>query len=206
MRFPTVFTAFVLLLMLCLASPVEAKGGKGGGGGRGKSSLGGGGRGGQRVASRPTHQKTHDKHVSAKTDKKHVADSPKPKKNKRTADHADDPDSPDGGDDSGEPMTYNKKDKQLANFQRQRDKKLAQAEHLREIAERNGNVNLLANADRMEAQAHSQYAKKVAHLEKFGVTDPDLDPDGDPLNPGDDPLVEDPLDDPVGAIRSLLPL
>lgn len=221
MRFLSVFTAFVFLLVLCLASPVEAKGGKGGGG-HGKSSLGGGGkRGGQRVASRPspqkTHGKTHDKHVSGKTDKKHVADSPKSKKDKKTAHHAEEPqspDAPDSGDDSGDPTTYNKKEKQLANFQRQRDKKIAQAEHLREIAERNGNANLLANADRMEAQALSQYEQKVARLEKFGVTDPTLDPDGgvldplpdgDPLVPGDDPLVEDPLDDPVGVIQSLLP-
>jgi hypothetical protein len=219
MRFLIVFTSFVLLLMLCLTGPVEAKGGKGRGGGHGKATLGGGGKGGgQRVASRPAHQKTndkiHDKHAGGKSDKKHVADGPKSKKDKHTADHADEPDSLDSGDDSGEPTTYNKKEKQLANFQRQRDKKIAQAEHLREIAERNGNANLLANADRMEAQANSQYAKKVAHLEKFGVTDPTLDPggdvvdplpDGDPLVPGDDPLVVEPLDEAVGAIRSLLP-
>ena len=217
MRFLTVFTVFVLLLVLCLTGPVEAKGGKGGGG-HGKSSLGGGGkRGGQRVASRPSHQKTHDKHVGGKTDKKHVADSPKSKKDKKIAQNSEEPespDSPDSGDDSGEPTTYNKKEKQLANFQRQRDKKIAQAEHLREIAERNGNENLLANADRMEAQALSQYEQKVARLEKFGVTDPALDPDGgvldplpdgDPLVPGGDPLIEDPLDDPVGVIESLLP-
>jgi hypothetical protein len=215
MRFLTVITAFGLLLVLCLAGPVDAKGGKGGGG-HGKSSLGGGGkRGGQRVASRPTQQKNHDKHVSGKADKKHVADSPKSKKNGQASGDAEEPDLPDSGDDSGEPTTYNKKEKQLANFQRQRDTKIAQAEHLREIAERNGNANLLANADRMEAQALSQYEKKVAHLEKFGVTDPALDPDGgvidplpdgDPLVPGDDPLVNDPLiEDPIGAVRSLLP-
>jgi hypothetical protein len=221
MRFLTVCTVFVFLLMLCLAGPVEAKGGKGGGG-QGKSSLGGSGkRGGQRVANRPSHQQTHDKvhakHGGGKTDKQHVADSPTSKKDKldkKTAQRAEEPDSPNSGDDSGEPTTYNKKEKQLANFQRQRDKKIAQAEHLREIAERNGNANLLANADRMEAQALSQYERKVAHLEKFGVTDPALDPDGgvldplpdgDPLVPGDDPLVEYPLDEAVGVIRSLLP-
>ena len=109
---------------------------------------------------------------------------------------SDDGDADDVDDDAGEPTPYNKKQKQLANFQRQRDKKIAQAEHLREIAERNGNANLLANADRMEAQANAEYAKKVAHLEKFGVTDPLLNPDGGVIDPPLPPAVPS---FPVGA-------
>ena len=84
---------------------------------------------------------------------------------------------------------------------------------LREIAERNGNANLLANADRMEAQAYEQYARKVSHLEKFGVTDPALDLDGDgfadpwtpDVDPLDDPLSDPLLEDPLGTLQSLLP-
>jgi len=56
----------------------------------------------------------------------------------------------------------------------------------------------------MEAQARDEYAKKVSHLEKFGVTDPELNPDGvDPTNP----LVPDtgPLSDPLSTLRGLLP-
>jgi hypothetical protein len=125
---------------------------------------------------------------------------------------------PEGEDDGAEdgtdePTPYNKKEKQLANFQRQRDKKLAQADHLRAIAERNGNANLLANADRMEAQAYEQYARKVSHLEKFGVTDPALDLDGDgfadpwtpDVDPLDDPLSDPQLEDALGTLQSLLP-
>jgi hypothetical protein len=43
----------------------------------------------------------------------------------------------------------------------------------------------------MEAQALDQYARKVAHLEKFGVTDPTLNPGGviDPVVPTIDPLA-----------------
>jgi hypothetical protein len=143
----------------------------------------------------------------------------------KEAKHRDDDEDAQGEDDDsqgedqdeGGTTTHNKKEKQLANFQRQRDKKLAQAEHLRQIAERNGNANLLANADRMEDQAYQEYARKVMHLERFGVTDPLLDLDGDgfadPWVPGVDPVV-DPLDnpltdplleDPVGTLRSPWP-
>ena len=68
------------------------------------------------------------------------------------------------------------KQQQLLIDQRNRDHKLSQAQHLREIARRNGNPNLLANADRMEAEAKEQYARRLAQLEKFGVTDPTVTP------------------------------
>jgi hypothetical protein len=65
---------------------------------------------------------------------------------------------------------------QLLNEQRHRDHKLAQALKLRELAERNGDADLVANADRMEAQALAHYEERVARPGKFGVTDPDLNP------------------------------
>jgi hypothetical protein len=201
MRFVVPMTVIVFVLMLSLAAPLDAKGGKGGGGGRGKSGGGAGKWSGQQ--SKPGGRKAGnvkpEKHQVAqgaqkpardkiekhgKPDKQHAVDS----------DPADDDDQ--GGNGTAEPTPSNKKQKQLANFQRQRDKKLAQAEHLRQISEKNGNANLAANADRMEAQAHDQYAQKVAHLEKFGVTDLELNPDGgitDPLAPSTDPLF------PVGS-------
>jgi hypothetical protein len=35
----------------------------------------------------------------------------------------------------------------------------------------------------MQAQALDEYARKVAHLEKFGVTDPLLNPGGGVIDP-----------------------
>jgi hypothetical protein len=167
MRFFVPILVFALVLTLSLASPLAAKpGGKGVG--RGHSGQHGGGQG---------KKWSGHKGGQAATDKKQLADShKKPAQDKLDKPAKEDGEPADGGD---EPLAPNKKEHQLANFQRQRDKKLAQAEHLREIAERNGNANLLANADRMQAQALDEYARKVAHLEKFGVTDPLLNPGGE---------------------------
>lgn len=80
--------------------------------------------------------------------------------------------------------------KPLAIEQLNRDKRIAQAQHLREIAARNGNAELAANADRMEAFAHEHYRQRVEHLARFGVTDSVLDPNGgsaDPLAPAPEP-------------------
>ena len=166
-------------------------GGKGGGGGR--PSFAGGQGGGpkwsrQSVGSKPT-QASGKTLPGVKEKPQHAAKShDKTPHDKLTS-------KKDGSfaTDSGE--TYNKKQKQLEIEQRNRDKRLAQAEHLRQIAERNGNENLAANADRMEAFAHDHYARRVAHLEKFGVTDPALDPGS----------VTDPLTDPAGEFN-VLPL
>ena len=160
--------AALFVLCTCLANDAVAKGkgggGKGGGGGKPSVARGpknGGPSGGwERPAGKP--QKSAQ---------------PLDQRAKRQKDLT----APDAG------TVANKKEKQLQLFQQQRDKKLAQAEHLREIAERNGNTNLAANADRMEAQALQQYADKAAHLEEFGVTDPALDPTLDPVQ---DPLLE----------------
>jgi hypothetical protein len=136
--------------------------------------------------AKPDKEHKHDK--VAKDDRDDADDDSADDDADSDGDDTDDSDT-DDGDGDGEPTPYNKKQKQLANFQRQRDKKLAQAEHLREIAERNGNTNLLANADRMEAQALDEYARKVAHLEKFGVTDPLLNPNGGVIDPPAPPAV-----------------
>jgi hypothetical protein len=238
MRFPSPVAVVVFLLMLGLAGPVDAKGGKGGGGGGhskpsvggGQKAHGGGQGGGSKHQVAQSKKPATDKFADGKPDKDKAAKdkdkvakdkdakdkvakdkSAKEKIAKDTQDDADEP--ADDTDEADETTPFNKKEKQLANFQRQRDKKLAQAEHLRQIAERNGNANLAANADRMEAQAYEQYARKVSHLEKFGVTDPALDLDGDgfadPYVPNVDPL-DDPLSDPLiedalGALERLLP-
>ncbi|HZN35499.1 MAG TPA: hypothetical protein VFB80_16840 [Pirellulaceae bacterium] len=198
------------ILIICVVTLIAfgpdvalAKGGKGGGkGGGGRPSFaggkGGGGStqqskgGGGKLATAPSGKehkefKEHKEHKELKEHKDHkdkLADSGKT--NDKLA-------KKDGSfpTDSGE--TYNKKQKQLEIEQRNRDKRLAQAEHLRQIAERNGNEQLAANADRMEAFAHDHYARRVAQLEKFGVTDPALDPGG----------VIDPLNDPAGEFPEL---
>jgi hypothetical protein len=175
--------------------------------GGGPKAQGGGQRGGGKQHLAQSHQPAKDKVASGKPAKEKAVKEKTAKdkiaKDKSGKEKAAE-DTP-VGDADGTGVAANKKEKQLANFQRQRDKKISQAEHLREIAERNGNANLAANADRMEAQAHEQYAQKVSHLEKFGVTDPDLDLDGDGVA---DPYVPpaEPLADPLGTLRGLIPL
>lgn len=160
--------AVLTVLIGCLAEPVYAKGkGGGGGGGRGgkgfsgKQSFG-------RKASAPVSRSGGFKQQPAKD----LAND-KLAKNRGPA----------LGQSSGDELTANKNNKQPKLFQQHRDKRLSQADHLRQIAERNGNANLAANADRMEAQALQQYADKAARLEKFGVTDPTPNPE---LRLGDD--------------------
>jgi len=151
--------AVTAIVFACLVGLAVAKG-KGGGGGKG---LGGG-------KSFSGHAPNAGGHAAQKPAKhepgRPSAHTAKDKSPKELGPPVQQP----GG------AAANKKEQQLQLFQQQRDKKLAQAEHLRGIAERNGNANLAANADRMEAQALQQYADKVAHLEKFGVTDPELNP------------------------------
>jgi hypothetical protein len=137
--------------------------------------------------AKPDKEKKHDK--VAKDDLDRDADDEANDDSEDTEDGDMEDGDDEDDDEDGEPTVVSKKQKQLANFQRQRDKKLAQAEHLRMVAERNGNANLLANANRMEAQALEQYAKKVAHLEKFGVTDPLLNPNGGVIDPTTPPAV-----------------
>jgi hypothetical protein len=71
--------------------------------------------------------------------------------------------------------------RQLTIEQTNRDRRIAQAQHLREIAARNGDAELAANADRLEAFANEHYQARVEHLSRFGVTDPNL-----PTDPGTD--------------------
>lgn len=152
--------AAIVVLCTCLATDAVGKGKGGGGKGsggrpsaaRGPKNSGPSLGGGERLSGKPQRVQPLD----------------------QRAKHPKDLAAPDAG------TVANKKEKQLQLFQQQRDKKISQAEHLREIAERNGNANLAANADRMEAQALQQYADKAAHLQKFGVTDPTLDPPVEP--------------------------
>ncbi len=207
-------TCAIVVASLVFAAPLDARGGKGGGRGRGNSGGGQGGGpkwnrqtahpGGSQRAANHEHKHTPD------ANKHQFADKP-PKPDKDKEKHEKHARSTSPNDPTNQPANppadaYNKKQKQLAIEQRNRDKRIAQAQHLREIGERNGNQNLLDNADRMEAFAHDHYARRVSHLEKFGVTDPLLNPGTgvtDPLLPGTDGLV-DPLGD-LGAF-DLLPL
>jgi len=175
-------------LLLCVAafivavspSAVLAKGGKGGGKGGGRPSFGGRGGGGPKFSQQPASGGNQVAKGAGKTAEKpskdKLAHQPPASKDKSFSPK-------DGGSPINSGEAYNKKQKQLEIEQRNRDKRLAQAEHLREIAERTGNENLAANADRMEAFAHDHYARRVSQLEKFGVSDPTLDPGGltDPL-------------------------
>ncbi len=79
--------------------------------------------------------------------------------------------------------------KQLTIEQTNRDRRIAQAQHLREIAARNGDTELAANADRMEAFANDHYRARAEQLSRFGVTDPNLT---DPNSPADPNLPTDP--------------
>jgi len=79
--------------------------------------------------------------------------------------------------------------RQLLNEQRHRDHRLAQAQKLRELAAKNGDAELAANADRMEAQALQHYDERVQHLEKFGVTDLSLNPPQVELPPEGDSVT-----------------
>jgi hypothetical protein len=76
--------------------------------------------------------------------------------------------------------------RQLTIEQTNRDRRIAQAQHLREIAARNGNAELAANADRMEALALQHYQERAEHLARFGVADAPS-PDAAADAPADDP-------------------
>jgi hypothetical protein len=189
--------AFFVLTIIGLVIPAAALAGKGGGkGGGGRPSFAGGQGGGPKWSRQSTGGKqtqTSGKTLPGGKDKpQHAAKSlDKPSHDKAHQHKLASKKDGTSLTDSGE--AYNKKQKQLEIEQRNRDKRLAQADHLRQIAERNGNENLAANADRMEAFAHDHYARRVSQLEKFGVTDPALDPGG----------VTDPLTDPAGEFAEL---
>jgi hypothetical protein len=186
----------VASVLLC-AAPLEARGGKGGGGGgRARASSGGGhGGGGPKWSSQQSHSGGNSQRVKQQFADKH----PQPGKDKQHDKTARSTPTNDIAGDASD--GYNKKQKQLEIEQRNRDKRLAQAQHLREIGERNGNQSLLDNADRMEAFAHDHYARRVSQLEKFGVTDPTLNHGSgvtDPLLPGTGGFV-----DPLGELGAL---
>jgi hypothetical protein len=64
------------------------------------------------------------------------------------------------------------RDQQLLIEQRNRDRRIDEAQFLRQLAERNGNANLASTADRMEDFARDHYARRAAELTGNGVTDP----------------------------------
>ena len=213
---PFFFASLVMIVVsLAFAPPLDARGGKGGGGGQGRGGggggHGGGGHGGggpkwNRQTSHPGSGQRVAEHGQkpAHSDKPQFANKPdKPDKDIEQHDKYARSTSPNNP--TNQPTdAFNKKQKQLAIEQQNRDKRIAQAQHLREIGERNGNQNLLDNADRMEAFAHDHYARRVNQLEKFGVTDPLLNPGTgvtDPLLPGTNGLV-DPLSG-WGTLNSL---
>lgn len=212
-------SCLIAVVALGFAEPLAAKGGKGGGGGggggggHGRGNAGGGhGGGGPKWSGQPSHpgggqQFAEHGQKPANAGKPQFADKqPQSGKDKEKEDdkHARSTSTTDPTNTATD--AYNKKQKQLAIEQQNRDKRLAQAQHLREIGERNGNQNLIDNADRMEAFAHDHYARRVSQLEKFGVTDPLLNPGTsvtNPLLPGTGGLV-----DPVGdvGLLNLLPV
>jgi hypothetical protein len=175
--------SLILVVSLVCVSSVEAKGGRGGGGGnRGGGRSTGGKPGGPKFTSQHQKSPRGGGPKQAQSGRPAAAEkhASKPDKNRELTDAG-------KTTDAAEPAS--KKQKQLELAQRQRDKRLSQADHLRGIAERNGNPNLAANADRMEAHAHELYQQRVDHLSKFGVTDPALDP-GTLLDPSGPTVAE----------------
>jgi hypothetical protein len=170
MRSLVSLVSVVLVVSLFFVPSVEAKGGRGGGGGgnRGGGRSHGGKPGGPKFTAQPQQSPRGSGRKQVQSGRPAASDK-----------HASKPDqrSPlkDAGKSSESAETAGTKQKQLELAQRQRDKRLTQADHLREIAERNGNPNLAANADRMEAHAQELYQQRVDHLSKFGVTDPAID-------------------------------
>jgi hypothetical protein len=91
--------------------------------------------------------------------------------------------------------------RQRTNEQRKLDHRLSQADHLRDIAERNGNEKLLDAADRMELAAHEHYQKRMAKIdEKAG--DKGLPASDDVADDVDD-VDDDAMDDDAGRMGSL---
>jgi hypothetical protein len=170
-------SCLMFVLSLVLAAPADAKGGKGGNGSTNSSR--GNGQGGA-VATRRSGQldeegdgeENQDENVSR------VGSAP--------------------GASEARPMFRRggffrnltnawSAEQALQNERQQLDRRMAQAQQLREIAQRDGNLNLLASADRMEAEAIEHYSRRAAQL---GVTDPSLN--GGARNPVLPPIVTEP--------------
>jgi hypothetical protein len=228
MRYLLFVSCLMFVLSLVLAAPAEAKGGKGGGGGggggHGRPTFGGGqgGGGGPKWSGQQQghgggqnkqfehgdddhgdgrHQVANRKHQNDDDQGENGKDREREDKDKDWKDRSKWTNNPVSNPTGNVTDAWNKKQKQLDLAQMHRDKQLAQAQHLRDVAQMNGNPNLMANAARMESDAWSQYADRVAHLEKFGVTDPALNPVTNPLVPGGvtNPLV------PGGVTNPLVP-
>src|SRR6266550_2622180 len=129
MRFLFPVAVVVFLLVFGSVGPAYARGGGGGGGhisrGGGQRSPSGGQSGDWKHQVSQSHQPTREKDSWDKPAKEKTAKD-KATKAKTGAESQ-------GGDGDETAEAGNKKEKQLANFQKQRDKKIAQAEHLRQI-------------------------------------------------------------------------
>jgi hypothetical protein len=153
---------FTLVLSLGLAAPVEAKDGKGQGGGPTLASQ----QGGQQETLSKEEQKLLKEH-----EKEQVSVLKRQEKLVKQQEK--------------EQQKHLKEQEKLLKEQRQLDHKLAQAQYLRQLAQRTGNQQLLAEADRMEAQAREHYAQQLLKLADDGMIDPTANPGGmTPTLPG----------------------
>ena len=85
----------------------------------------------------------------------------------------------------------------LPKAERLLNKRLADIDHLRDVALANGNVRLLEKADELEALARRQYERRIGETGDEPPDDPGDDPTGDDPT-GDDPTGDTPLpDDPT---------
>lgn len=65
----------------------------------------------------------------------------------------------------GETSDVHDSSQSLENFERIRSQRMDRAEHLREIAEQNGNEHLLETADRMQASAETNFLRQTESLQ-----------------------------------------
>ena len=162
MRYLFYLCCFTLVLSLGMAAPAEAKDGKGHGG---VPKLAGQ-QGGQQETLSKEEQKLLKEH-----EKEQVSVLKRQEKLVKQQEK--------------EQQKLLKEQEKLLQEQRQLDHELAQAQSLRQIAQRNGNQYLLAEAARMEAQAKEHYAQQLLKRADNGMIDPSVNPGGlTPTVPG----------------------
>jgi hypothetical protein len=172
MRLLMLASCFAFFMSFMLAAPVQAKGGR-----RGRTTFGGSGERADQGDGRSNDQGEDDDDRGSRRPVS-VAQRPTPA---ATTAHSNPVATNTAANNSPANLHSVLKRSPAANNQQQqllaeqkRDRMLADAQNVREIAQRNGNPNLLADADRMEAEALEQYADRVAQLEKLGLTKPAL--------------------------------
>jgi len=91
------------------------------------------------------------------------------------------------------------------NPERIRDQRLDQADHLRQVAEKNGNERLRTTADRMQANAEQQYVRQAGNVTQPGASNNTLpaentgDPSGQVASPGTPANIGPPATSPPAA-------